>query len=229
MDSSSAREGSDSEFFVLRRPPPSSETERIAGTEALTAEGAVLGDSARCTACGGAIGMRRWLPPYRIEVKAWGRRFADLVVLTGENLLVSELFRRVYDESQLTGLSDFCPVEIVRVHSRTRGLRESSPLYFKADVARSRAAVDLEQSGLRWDKAAPICPDCRVARGAIKKGWSRIVLEPNSWRGEDIFIARGLNEKLVSQRFKDACQGRNVAGLYFIPAAECAVDFYRRQ
>ncbi len=45
----------------------------------------------RCPKCGGIIGMRKWLPPFQVEVAVYGKEGAgDFVESTGNSLLVSE-------------------------------------------------------------------------------------------------------------------------------------------
>ncbi|WNG42865.1 hypothetical protein F0U60_01225 [Archangium minus] len=45
-----------------------------------------------CSRCGGPIGMRQWLPPYRVELVLHGDELGDFIEPTGHELLMSERF-----------------------------------------------------------------------------------------------------------------------------------------
>ena len=153
-----------------------------------------------CAKCGDCVGPREWLPPFKVELALWRGDFTDLATMAGRDLLVSEHFSRVYKDAGLTGLRGFDPVEIVKVKRRRRASR-SSPKYLHVRPARSLAAFDAAASDCEWDHA----PTCDLCRTGSRKRWKRVILEPGSWCGEDIFIPRGLNEVMVSSLFKDVC------------------------
>src|SRR4051794_20153926 len=68
-------------------------------------EGYNQGDAERCPACGAFISALKWLPPYRVELDLYGKRFGDLAFgFGGDDLLVSQKFRQVYYEYSLAGL-----------------------------------------------------------------------------------------------------------------------------
>jgi hypothetical protein len=58
------------------------------------------------------------------------------------------------------------------------------------------------------------------------KRWNRIIIDPKTWTGEDIFEPRGLSDFIASDRFKEVCKANDVKNAYFIPAEEYAYDFY---
>ena len=74
-------------------------------------------EGADCPRCGGPIGMRTWLPPYRVELILHGEELGDFLETTGHDLLVSDRFALAFREEGLTGLEGFHPVEVVRVNA----------------------------------------------------------------------------------------------------------------
>jgi hypothetical protein len=192
------------------------------------AAGSRYGDYPKCDLCAKAIGMREWLPPYRAELDVRGREYPDLVVFSSDWLLVSDRFSRLWQKSDLAGLSGFEPVEIVVAPDRCKQRRGRLPQYVKVELARSNAAIDQEVSGFGWSPPSPVfCNACRSPLGGeMIKRWARLVLEPNTWSGEDVFIPRGVNQVIVTQRFKKLCEASAVKNAFFIRADQYAYDFY---
>ena len=208
------------QFFVLKEEPIADVQK--ASIDVLKADGSRYGDAPRCETCDQYIGMRLWLPPYRVELETWGHEFADLAI-TGTDMLVSLRFRQAWERSRLVGLSGFDDVEVVTL-KRHRKVIGDPPAYFRAVVSRSRTAIDLAASEFEWDKA-PTCPTCRL--GDNVKRWKRVIVEQDTWTGEDIFIARGLaGTIIVSERFKEFCERKNVKNAALLPAETYGHDFY---
>lgn len=138
--------------------------------------------------------------------------------MTGDERLVSERFLSLFQARGLTGLEEVGPVEIVRLDARR--MVAAPPRYRCCRVARGRAVVDDAASGLV--RARPwACEECRS--GGTIEGASRVVLEPGSWSGEDVFKARGLPGKvLVSERFERLCEQEQVTNCALIPAGNYA-------
>lgn len=207
-------------FFVLVRTPTFDQSSAIADVYPL---GDTRGEAPRCGACGDFIGALSWLPPYRVELEALGTEFPEVVDVPGDDMLVAERFRGLYEDHEMVGLSGFDPVEVVRVKRRKKSLQGDPPVYYRVSVARSGAAVDDAPSGI--DREGAVCPICRQAR-LIKRA-KRIILESGTWTGEDIFIARGLSGTfLTTERFRDFCEENRVVNAVFVPAEEYAFDFY---
>ncbi len=57
-------------------------------------EGYGLPDAKRCQECGGVVGMRTWLPPYRVEPRLNGAAPGDFIQSSGagSDLIISERF-----------------------------------------------------------------------------------------------------------------------------------------
>src|SRR5437899_5941141 len=68
------------------------------------------------------------------------------------------------------------------------------------------------------------CNECRS--GLIKRA-ARIVLEDDTWSGEDVFYARGLpGTRLTSERFKAFFDKYSINNGVLIDAAEYSFEFY---
>jgi hypothetical protein len=159
-----------------------------------------------------------------VELDTWGSEFGDLAFPSGWDLLVSVRFRHIYETSHLTGLRDFEAVEVVKItrHARLVG---DPPEYAKASVGFSDATIDQQASGMEWTEP-PTCPLCMLGNGLRR--WSGIVIRDESWRGEDIFFARGkaAGMFIVTARFKSVCEQNGITNAVFVPAETYAVDFW---
>jgi len=173
------------------------------------------GAATTCPCCGAFTSMLSWLPPYEGELECSGNHFGDVVEGAGDTLLVSERFRSLYHEFGLTGLEGFDPVTHIRL-ARRGNVKGKPPPYYRVTAARSRAAVDLQRSGIVWDRA-PTCDECRTG---VARRWEAIIIEPGTWSGEDIFYPRGLRVRLVSDRFRELCESWHVCNAMCVSAEE---------
>ena len=116
------------EFYVLKGRGG---FDRDAGTEFVQHDPVNLGDAPRCPACGQYLGMRAWLPPYRVELITWGAQYGDLAFDSGSGFLMTTRFQVLYAAAGLKGLSDGLPVEIVRRihHGRQLSPPPAIPIY----------------------------------------------------------------------------------------------------
>ena len=196
-------------------------------TNVFKAEPVHRGEASRCPVCQRWTSMLRWVPPYRAELERQGPQFGDIAFpWGGDELLISERFYDLWASSDLKGLSGFGRVEVVRVKPVPgREQIGMQPDYYCVEVARSRAAVDVVASEFEWEQPVPLCPECRY--GGNLSRWRRVVLDAGSWSGEDIFVARGLNTVLATERFKSFCVDNHMRDVWFVPAERYAHDFYR--
>lgn len=174
-----------------------------------------------CSACGQYLGQMVWLPPFHAELECWDREFGDLALGSGENMLVSDRFKRLYERWSLTGLHGFEPVTVVRVKRRER-FKGDPPPYFHVRVGRAEAAIDLQRSGFVWAEPEKVCSVCREGGGIWR--WKRIVIEDGTWAGEDIFIPRGLPVTVTSERFKEFCDKEEITNAVLVPAEQYSKD-----
>jgi len=216
-------DGGKMKFYVL----DTSMTKLSADTEFTILEPFHTGPAPQCPRCGTYIGMLTWLPPYRVTLETRGEDFGDIVGGPGFEVLVSERFRDLYDQRKLTGIIAFEPVEVVGIkrHKRFSG---NPPAYFKADIVFSEATVDDNKSGLTREHG-PRCPKCHQAGSGIRKA-DRIVLEDDTWSGEDLFRPRGdTGDVMTSARFKEFCETHAITNAKLVPALEYSFDFYKHR
>lgn len=208
------------QFFSLNAHP-NGEAETCFSEE----EGYNQGDAEYCPACRAPVSSLTWLAPFRAELELYGKEFGDFAFGHGSDVfLASQKFRQLYYQYDLAGLLGFDPVEVIKVkYKSNRKTDARPPMYFRVMVTRGQTALDMTASGFEWIDP-PTCPVCRSGN---KKRWKRLILEPGTWTGEDVFRPRGLTgEIMVSQRFKDACQHHAIKNAVFTPAEECGHDFY---
>jgi hypothetical protein len=207
-------------LYVLQNP-------KVGRTDAVTdfmpVEGSRMGDAPQCGVCGKYLGLRPLLPPIRVELEAWGSRWGDVAFGTGDEILISHKLSTLFAESALVGFERIDPVEVMNFRRR-RPVVGDPPQYFLAAIMRSRARLDELASGLVRDEL-PTCEECRV--GGIVKRVERIVLDANTWSGEDLFFARGLpGTILASERFKRLCDDNDLSNCRLVPAQEFSFDDY---
>ena len=214
------------QFYFLKSKPG-----RVSGETEFSKHGSVnRGPAPVCDECGGYIGLLTWLPPFCVELETWDSVFGDIALDAVQTILVSERFQTLWRERALSGLLGFEPVEIAKIkrHKRGRPALETQPPYYFVTACRSQAAIDAAGSGLvRRD--AQVCPACRLGRdtGMIDRV-QRIAIEPGTWKGEDVFIARGLPGTLITtERFKDFCDDNRITGVALTPAEDYHVDYTR--
>ncbi len=192
-----------------------------------TIEPANLGDAPRCPQCGDPIGMRTWLPPYRVDLELYGQGIGDFVDGPGGNsFLISERFAEAFRAEGLMGLLGFYPVEVLRARRKRKGPKPATvPRYVVVTPSRSRGAVDVAHSRLRYAKPVT-CPECRSEGLESAHGF---VLEPGTWQGEDVFRARGLPGMiLVSERFAEFVRRHGLTNIKLIPTEEYVWDPLRK-
>jgi hypothetical protein len=208
-------------FYVLERRPNLDQSADI--TEFDAPNSTPLGPAPRCAVCGDAVGMLTLLPPFQVELTLWGHHYGDIACGSGMELLVSQRFRDGFLREGLTGIPSFIPAEVMNIKSRKKKIVGEMPRYFIGPPTRSRAAIDDEASGL-VRRPPWTCEACRS--GGIRRT-KRIVFEPGTWSGEDIFIARGLPGRIfTSQRFKNFCDEHSFLNCVLMDADHFSFDYF---
>jgi hypothetical protein len=207
-----------SNLYVMRSPLPGA-------THAVTvfskADGWKKSDPLRCSRCGAAMSMLRWMPPFRAEIEFHGEHHGDIGFFVGE-LLVSQRLVDAYAQAELTGLEVIGPAEIVSVTPPE--MVKGMPKYCVARVHYSKAVFDDVASEAEYERRWT-CRVCRTAENILR--YKRVVLEDGTWSGEDVFHAIGLpGVILTSERFKEFCERHAFKNVHLVPGSEYSVDWY---
>lgn len=186
-----------------------------------------IGESQKCPVCGGAVGMRRWLPPHRVKLSSANpKKWGDFVWGAGFLLMVSSKFKDIYEREQLSGIEEFSnPVEIVRVGKLKSGqFSTSPPLYHLIHVPWGGANQNDTASGLTHEKPkAIVCNYCRV--GVSWRKQEGVIIEEGSWNGKDIFKPRNAPVPyMVSERFKHVAEDYQLSNIWMIPTDRFCYD-----
>jgi hypothetical protein len=208
-------------FYVLETPRADSIEDRLGRTDAIEEEDFKTGDAIHCSRCNRPLTSLRWLPPYRVELETWGRDYADLV-RKANDVMVSERLMEFFRRGSLQGLKDFAPVEVFRVRFRRGKIKEQCPNYFTTMVPLGPAAVDQKASGYVWGDESSVCPVCLWDD---LKRFYRIVINLNTWNGDDIFFPIGGTELMVSERFKILWEEKSFQGITLSPAATYGQEY----
>lgn len=172
------------------------------------------GDFDRCSVCGRAISMRKWLPP--LKVKLSKPSFGDFVFGSFSGFLGSERFLGAFDASGLSGVASLTPVEVVRV-GRSK-LPVLTPSYYYVSIRSDGAIVDGVKSKIIREGGV-LCQSCRT--GGIIRSLEGVFLEEGSWKGDDIFRLVGLpGTVIVTQKFVDMVKQSALTNICFTPAEE---------
>jgi hypothetical protein len=196
-------------FFVLLAGPFDSEYD----TEMLETDPVHLGDAPRCGSCRRFIGGRPWLPPHRAELTLHGSKWGDFAFrgAVGEDFLMSSSAAAAFQDSDLTGLTGFEPVEVARVS----GTSTAAPEYVHVAVQIGSARIDEARSSLRRSGDVE-CHDCGVA--GMLDAIHGFAVSSESWTGDDVFIALGLpGTPIVSERFKNWAEAAQLTNVQFTP------------
>lgn len=212
-------------FFVLESQRGSSHD-----TELSTVEDRERADAKRCQECGGVIGMRTWLPPYRVELRLNGAAPGDFIQSggAGSDLIVSERFADAFRSAGLKGLNSFEPVEVTRVRKQRgapKGKDVALPHYLAVTATFGSALVDEERSHIL--RPGPF--DCDCCRAVGTDGINGFTLEPKSWNGDDLFEPRGLpGVRVVSERFARLVTEHDLTNMELVPTERYVWDPLRR-
>jgi hypothetical protein len=190
-------------FFVL--------TQRIGAnpyeTSFVPDEGARYGEAPRCPACGEYVGMREWLPPYEVELELHGDDWGD-VAYFGADMLVSCRFADAWKRARLVGLEVLDQVRVVKPR------RADVPEYLRTAVSVSEAAVDEARSRIVRGRQ----PTCRLCRSGGIDAIRGLVVEKETWSGEDVFEARGLQGLVIaSDRFRAFAEDEGLTNIGLVP------------
>ena len=150
-----------------------------------------------------------------IEVKLLKGKESDVVWGTGIGILLNEGCCDSID----TNLSRFpkyskCPVRIVSPASA------NNYKYFYVEPELAGANLHDEHSNAR--RTGKHCDYCRSSIDAV----DQVVIEEGSWKGSDLFEARGLPGILLASRaLRDLAIANEWSNARFVPAASYSLSF----
>lgn len=209
-------------FYVLRNPREIG-ANSLAVTDYVPLGPVQHGDAPACEVCGSYLGSMPWLAPRLAELELWTGPYGDIAFGPYLELLVSEAFALAFCEAGLTGVESFDKVEIVRIKGRgVAKPEEGPPRYLCARPVFSQTKIALEASEVET-KEPVVCDACRS--GLILR-YARVVVEEDTWPGEDIFFARGLPGVIItSERFAKWFTENEINTGVLVPALEHSEDF----
>ncbi len=178
-----------------------------------------VADAVHCPVCDRPMGSLQAVPPIRVCLETHTKKFGDVAFGPGDQILVSERFKRAYEARNMRGLEAFNPAEVLK-HSKKRKMAdEPMPAYYHCPIVRSRAKYDQVASEFVWENPDNICEDCCYDR--VLHSYERLVLIPETWEGHDIFYARGCSGPIVvTERFKQMFEDEGLTGELFIDLAD---------
>lgn len=186
------------------------------------AEPVKYGAADECPQCHGPVTMRKWLPPHFLRLSsAHPQRWGDLIWGTMSPFVVSSRFKQAYKTKGLEGVVRFGPAcKIVRLGNRKpQDLLVPLPEYHLVTIYWNGANLDDARSGALRTEVT-----CSFDRDSVRK-LERIVLEPNSWQGADLFGVRGLpGLTLATDKFKRMVDDYSITNVMLIPIEKYGYD-----
>lgn len=198
-------------FYVLGKIPAGPDR-----TVFLPMEPDNTGEARHCPDCDATVSSLAWLPPYRARIDATRGKLGDLADGVGGSLLVSERFRKAWEERQLKGIPAFTPLERIRV--RPARLGKPSPVYYVIAPQLYGAKIDFARSHFTYGGIIT-CETCRSMKKF--KTVNGFALEEGTWTGEDIFRAWGFpGTVLVTDRVRQLRDDYDLKNVELTPIEE---------
>jgi hypothetical protein len=173
------------------------------------------GDAPRCPECDTYIGALPWLPPYRAEIIVTGGKLGDITDVASNRMLVSERFRRAWEERQLKGITEFAPLERMRI--RPARLAKPGIVYYHIQPQLLGPVIDFEHS--KFNNGIIVCDKCKYMPGF--NGVVGFTIDQASWTGEDIFRPWGLwGRVIVTDRVRQLRDDYDLKNVELTPTEE---------
>ncbi|WP_152559356.1 hypothetical protein [Tumebacillus flagellatus] len=177
-----------------------------------------------CSACGVAMGPRKWLSPRRVKLSK--PSYGDVVHGSFSKFLVSSRFKELYEKSGLQGINRFDSVEIAKV-LRKKVSSPEPPDYFQVQVDHGETLMIPERSPGFIFTRKPSCSACRIGTIATYDG---IFLDPDTWDGKHIFIPNGLPGTIaVTEEFLAFLNESQLTNMVFEPAISYKAPWSRNR
>lgn len=211
------------DFWVLRPPLMNGDW-----AFADVADDARYGDAPQCPTCGSWIGMKKWLPPYRIRLVKGMKSYepGDIIHGPGCEPMFSEGFITAFERAGLKGVDGWEPVTIEGYNNYwEKKLKRPAPKerYKVAIFPRPTVRVKWEEmhpTPLHGMELASI--NCEVCGSHPR--WSDfrgLVVDEESWNGTDIFRFTNIGGCFgVTEAFVKFVAEGKFRGIPLVPAAE---------
>lgn len=199
----------------------------------LTDNANISNDHPKCPQCGRAVGNHYWLPPFEVIIKQ-PHNIGDFLSGFGCDLMVSEKFKRKYEESELTGVVNFYPITIKKMGTTKKSNELIKPLLFGTNVKRTFTRVIYEEMAVTWGNPPSnnYCKFCGPGGGGgagIYYGYERIVVDEKTWSGEDIFFCINMpGNVLLSERAAKFIVENNFTNCEITPCSEAKFSYFSR-
>jgi hypothetical protein len=190
------------------------------------------GEAPRCPSCGEWIGMKRWLPPYRVRLVEGTKTPKPADIITGPgftSFIASDRFVKEFKRAGLTGVERWEPVDIEGYNDY-----EGDPIVAPAVVNRpyTYALLPAPKTRAKLRKAVykgppPDCAVCREGRGL--ESYEGFVVDDASWTGADVFMTTNAGLLVVTDRFADLCNAGEFTGVHLLPAAKFVPSWVRKR
>jgi len=152
--------------------------------------------------------------------------------LSARNLLVSERFRAAYEVEALTGIETFFPIEILQPTASDSADSPDSPVLFGVRFKHTMTRALKEEMGIEW-LSEPQPDYCRVCgpggggKGGSYIGYERVVIDADSWTGEDLFYAINLpGSILLSERAREFIERHDFMNAQVIECEKAGFSFF---
>ena len=185
-------------------------------------------DAPTCPNCGEAIALRRWLPPYFVHLKQ-PRNIGDFLYGVF-NFAVTEKFKTSYDNSRLTGILNFYPLDVARMGTTNKEKSYPRPTLYGVEVVHSRARIDYQRSITKWWKPpqSDFCRHCGPGgggKGGTPERIEGLFFEAGTWGGEDFFQPINLHNRIIVSELGAAFISENrFSNIRLIPAEHYGED-----
>ncbi len=149
-------------------------------------------DFPKCPKCARAVGHHYWLEPHNIIIKQ-PKTVGDFVGgLVGTDLIVSQHFKELYEQSDLTGLEDFFELNIQQMGTKRKS-NYLNPILFGATVKISNSRVDYDFMNTKWldkpkNNICKLCCPGGGGDGGIYESYDSIHLISETVENYDFFI-----------------------------------------
>lgn len=179
-----------------------------------------IGGFEKCLLCEKPVSKLEWLPPFNINLSTKNaKRVGDLIWGTDFPFIISDRFKKIYEEEVLKGLMfGESPINITNVPI---DIFPSELILHKVKIKWNGARRDDIRSGVFYDGSG--CLLCYG--GAILKKMAQIVILENSWNGDDFFQIAGLSGLVViTEKCRQVLEKCKIQNCFWVPIENIGYD-----